>query len=294
MAIMQRNVIRTCALVVERSNTLLNIVDLRTRRKRRPTFSQKILKRKQCYYDRKKLRSQAQASGELDKKAKQSSRLERSIKYADSPVNVVEHMKSSSSLVEQVDNLECSVGSPCNSFDHLDSSNRSDMCGEKLVIQRLKLAKGDLQVRIEKEKDLRVTLELQDEKAQPIDKNSVNDKLVTKTMKNSIRYKSTKVEKKSIKAKKKLTIEIVKNSISHETSKHGVRVILVYKKPRKRIEMKNKRSISNVGSRSMVISTRYFDAKVTKYLTTQDEGLSERWRLEKLCDREGESVMEGF
>lgn len=73
-------------------------------------------------------------------------------------------------------------------------------------------------------------------RAWPIDRNSVNNKLATKTKKNSVRDKSTKVEKKSVKTKNKLAIEIEKNSINHETSKHGVRGIPVYRKPIWRIK----------------------------------------------------------
>jgi len=219
-------------------------------------------------------------------------------------------------------------------MEHVKSMNSSEFEEEELLIQRLEIAKGDLQQSIEKEvrdnlilqesierrkqalqkrrlefedvsslqeqlqveKDLRAALEVQDEKwrlemdeeieeiehnntwvwsnlskgSQPIDKNSVNYKSVTKTTnpmstksakeKNKFASKDTKterVENKLVtgKAKYKSTIDKVKgksvvkkakNLTTHERDKHNVRksyCTLEAVMKNKGTKMENKRSI---------------------------------------------------
>jgi len=102
-------------------------------------------------------------SSSVDRSTRQPSRLHRLVSHVDSPdrvvervdtpdnmvdyeansVNLVECLQSSDKLVEQVDYSDSSV-------EHVKSLNISEF-EEKLLIQRLEIAKGDLQQSIEKE-----------------------------------------------------------------------------------------------------------------------------------------------
>jgi len=103
-------------------------------------------------------------SSSVDRSARQPSRLHRLVRHVDSPdrvvervdtpdnmveheansVNLVERLHSSDKLVEQVDYSDSSM-------EHVKSLNISEFEEEKLLIQRLEIAKGDLQQSIEKE-----------------------------------------------------------------------------------------------------------------------------------------------
>ncbi|XP_027927593.1 uncharacterized protein LOC114184484 [Vigna unguiculata] len=103
-------------------------------------------------------------SSSVDRSARQPSRLHRLVRHVDSPnrvvervdtpnnmvehetnsVNLMERLQSSDKLVEQVDYSDSSV-------EHVKSLSSSEFEEEKLLIQRLEIAKGDLQQSFEKE-----------------------------------------------------------------------------------------------------------------------------------------------
>ncbi|WVZ26176.1 hypothetical protein V8G54_004720 [Vigna mungo] len=94
IVIIQRSVTHTDVLVVARLDTLLKIADLRTRRKRQPTFSQDVEGKTMLLMMGHSSRVEHKR---VENSARQPIRLERSIRYTDSPDNMVEHMKSLSS-----------------------------------------------------------------------------------------------------------------------------------------------------------------------------------------------------
>jgi len=100
----------------------------------------------------------------VNSSVRQPSRLHRMVRHVDSPHRVVEHvdtldtmveheansanlverLHSSDKLVEQVDYSDSSV-------EHVKSLSNSEFEEEELIIQRLEIAKRDLQQSIEKE-----------------------------------------------------------------------------------------------------------------------------------------------